>query len=195
MNDQSEHWKKVYQTNSAGAVSWFQEHASRSLNIIRSIGADKSAGIIDVGGGASTLVDDLLGDGFRSVTVLDLSESALEVARSRLGAKSALASWIAGDIRSVVLPAPDSHAKTTGCLLGTSSQRRSNSIRGMWTRHGTSKANAVTSTASLTSIIKAPESSILRVLVRQTSLASASMAILRWYGRMRVMGSGLRLHV
>ena len=57
-----------------------------------------------MGGGASTLVDDLLGDGFSGVTVLDLSESALEVARSRLGPKSALASWIAGDIRSVELP-------------------------------------------------------------------------------------------
>lgn len=104
MNDQSKHWEKVYQTKSADAVSWFQAHASRSLGIIRSIGADKVAGIIDVGGGASTLVDDLLGDGFRGITVLDLSESALVVARSRLGAKSALASWIAGDIRSVALP-------------------------------------------------------------------------------------------
>jgi len=104
MNDQSEHWEKVYQTKSADAVSWFQAHASRSLDIIRAIGADKSAGIIDVGGGASTLVDDLLVDGFRGVTVLDLSESALEVARNRLGAQSALASWITGDIRSVELP-------------------------------------------------------------------------------------------
>lgn len=104
MQDQSEHWEKVYKTKSADAVSWFQVHASRSLDIIRSIGADKSAGIVDVGGGASTLVDDLLADGFRGITVLDLSQSALEVARSRLGAKSELASWIAGDIRSVALP-------------------------------------------------------------------------------------------
>jgi 2-polyprenyl-3-methyl-5-hydroxy-6-metoxy-1,4-benzoquinol methylase len=104
MNDQSEHWEKVYQTKSADAVSWFQEHASRSLDIIRSIGADKSAGIVDVGGGASTLVDDLLADGFRGITVLDLSQSALEVARGRLGAKGALASWMAGDICSVELP-------------------------------------------------------------------------------------------
>jgi hypothetical protein len=72
----------------------------------RSIGAlgkglpDQKTGIIDVGGGASTLVDDLLADGFRGETVLDFSESALEVARSRLGAKSALASWIAGDVRA-----------------------------------------------------------------------------------------------
>lgn len=104
MNNPSAHWEKVYQTKSADAVSWFQEHASRSLDIIRSIGADKSSGIIDVGGGASTLVDDLLADGFRNVSVLDLSQSALEVSRQRLGSRSALASWIAGDIRSVELP-------------------------------------------------------------------------------------------
>jgi len=99
-----DHWEKVYQTKSADAVSWFQEHASRSLKIIRSIGAQKSAGIIDVGGGASTLVDDLMSDGFDRITVLDLSQSALAVARRRLGAKSELASWIAGDIRTVELP-------------------------------------------------------------------------------------------
>jgi 2-polyprenyl-3-methyl-5-hydroxy-6-metoxy-1,4-benzoquinol methylase len=104
MKDLSEHWEKVYQTKSADAVSWFQEHATRSLNIIRSIGVQKSAGIIDVGGGASTLVDDLISDGFDRITVLDLSQSALEVARRRLGAKSDLASWIAGDIRTVELP-------------------------------------------------------------------------------------------
>lgn len=104
MNDPSKHWEQVYQTKSAHALSWFQVHASRSLEIIRSIGADRAAGIIDVGGGASPLVDDLLDDGFRRVTVLDLSDSALAVARQRLGAKSVLASWIAGDIRSVALP-------------------------------------------------------------------------------------------
>jgi 2-polyprenyl-3-methyl-5-hydroxy-6-metoxy-1,4-benzoquinol methylase len=105
MNDPSRHWEKVYQTKSADAVSWFQEHASRSRDIIRSIGADKSAGIIDVGGGASTLVDDLLADGYRGMTVLDLSESALDVARSRLGAQSALSAWMACDIRTAELPA------------------------------------------------------------------------------------------
>jgi 2-polyprenyl-3-methyl-5-hydroxy-6-metoxy-1,4-benzoquinol methylase len=105
MSDASEYWEKVYQTKSADAVSWFQAHAARSLDIIRSIGADRSAGIIDVGGGASTLVDDLLADGFAGITVLDLSDSALEVARSRLGAKKTLASWIAGDILHTALPA------------------------------------------------------------------------------------------
>lgn len=105
MQDQKEHWERVYQTKHADAVSWFQEHATRSLEIIRSIGTSSDANIIDVGGGASTLVDDLLTDGFKQLSVLDLSESALEVARARLGAIGEKVSWIAGDIRNVKLPA------------------------------------------------------------------------------------------
>ena len=73
MQSQKEHWEKVYQTKQPQAVSWFQEHATRSLELIRSIGTRLDASIIDVGGGASTLVDDLLHDGFNQVTVLDLS--------------------------------------------------------------------------------------------------------------------------
>ena len=81
VDEQQEHWEKVYQTKPPDAVSWFQEHATRSLEIIRSIGATSDANVIDVGGGASTLVDDLLTSGFKHVSVLDLSASALEVAR------------------------------------------------------------------------------------------------------------------
>lgn len=103
MNEQ-EHWEKVYQTKSADSVSWFQEHATRSLEIIRSIGATPDSSIIDVGGGASTLVDDLLGDGFKHMSVLDLSASALDVARKRLGPIGDGVQWIAGDIRNVPLP-------------------------------------------------------------------------------------------
>lgn len=103
MNEQ-EHWEKVYKTKSADAVSWFQEHATRSLEIIRSIGATPESSIIDVGGGASTLVDDLLADGFKHVSVLDLSSRALDVARERLGPKGDGVQWIAGDIRDVALP-------------------------------------------------------------------------------------------
>lgn len=104
MQSQKEHWEKVYQTKQPEAVSWFQAHATRSLELIRSIGTPLDASIIDVGGGASTLVDDLLHDGFNQVTVLDLSDSALEVARNRLGVSGAGVSWIAGDIRNVNLP-------------------------------------------------------------------------------------------
>jgi 2-polyprenyl-3-methyl-5-hydroxy-6-metoxy-1,4-benzoquinol methylase len=104
MHNPREHWEKVYQTKSADAVSWFQEYATRSLEIIRSVGTSLNANIIDVGGGASTLVDDLLNNGFQHVSVLDLSASALEVARKRLGSSDNSVTWIAGDIREVNLP-------------------------------------------------------------------------------------------
>lgn len=99
-----EHWERVYATKSADKVSWFQEHAKRSLEIIRSIHPDPKARIIDVGGGASTLVDDLIADGFECISVLDLSAIALKVARRRLGTKGAAVEWIFGDIRHVKLP-------------------------------------------------------------------------------------------
>ena len=104
MHNPKEHWEKVYQTKQPDAVSWFQEHATRSLELIRSVGTSSDANIIDVGGGASTLVDDLLGSGFKNVSVLDLSASALEVARQRLGAAGDCVTWIAGDICTVNLP-------------------------------------------------------------------------------------------
>ena len=104
MDKQQEHWEKVYQTKSPDAVSWFQEHATRSFEIIRSIGETSEAQIIDVGSGASTLLDDLLTGGFKHVSVLDLSASALEVARRRLGPLGQNVRWMTGDIRTVALP-------------------------------------------------------------------------------------------
>ena len=74
----SQHWESVYQTKSADRVSWFQHHAEASLAIIRHTGLDKDARIIDVGAGASVLVDDLLDAGYRHLTVLDIAASALE---------------------------------------------------------------------------------------------------------------------
>lgn len=103
MNER-EHWETVYTTKSADHVSWFQERATRSIEIIRSIDPEPTARIIDVGGGASTLVDDLIVDGFADISVLDLSASALDVARKRLGPKGGQVRWIAGDIRTVDLP-------------------------------------------------------------------------------------------
>lgn len=104
MQNRKEHWENVYQTKQADAVSWFQEHATRSLELIRSIGTPLDASIIDVGGGASTLVDDLLSNGFKNVSVLDLSASALAVAHKRLGATGDRVAWISGDICGVNLP-------------------------------------------------------------------------------------------
>ncbi|MDR3396902.1 MAG: class I SAM-dependent methyltransferase [Pandoraea sp.] len=99
-----DHWNQVYSTKASTNVSWFQEHASQSVALIAQAEIEKGAEIIDVGGGASTLVDDLLGHGYRHLTVLDLSDAALAVARERLGAGGDSVSWIAGDITRVELP-------------------------------------------------------------------------------------------
>jgi ubiquinone/menaquinone biosynthesis C-methylase UbiE len=98
-----EHWERVYRTKSTTDVSWYQEHAEQSLRLIRRTGVSRDAAIIDVGGGASTLVDDLLQDGYGSLTVLDLSAAALEAARSRLGERARRVQWIEGDIAKLAL--------------------------------------------------------------------------------------------
>ncbi|MFD1561741.1 class I SAM-dependent methyltransferase [Paraburkholderia silviterrae] len=99
-----EHWNRIYTTKASTNVSWFQEHANQSVELIRQAGVAKDAAIIDVGGGASTLVDDLLSEHYRNLTVLDLSDAALAVARARLGSHASAVSWIAGDITQVELP-------------------------------------------------------------------------------------------
>jgi len=98
------YWDKVYTAKAATSVSWYQEHAECSLSLIRNIGIAKSASIIDVGGGASTLVDDLLADGYSDVTVLDLSGSALSAARQRLGLRAAKVKWLEADVTNADLP-------------------------------------------------------------------------------------------
>lgn len=99
-----QHWEKVYETKSTDAVSWFQPHAESSLDFIHATGAGKDAAIIDVGGGASTLVDDLVAEGYSDLTVLDLSAAALEAARKRLGEREREVRWIEADIVEVDLP-------------------------------------------------------------------------------------------
>jgi SAM-dependent methyltransferase len=97
-----EHWEQVYTTKPTDGVSWFQEHAELSLRLIRETGV--SGSIIDVGGGASTLVDDLLNEGYRDPTVLDVSGAALAAARKRLGKRAESVSWIEADILAAELP-------------------------------------------------------------------------------------------
>jgi SAM-dependent methyltransferase len=100
-----DHWEKVYTSKASDAVSWFQPHADRSLNLILGTGVNRTAAIIDVGGGASTLVDDLLENGYTNLSVLDLSAAALETARNRLGAKADKVRWIEADVTRANLPA------------------------------------------------------------------------------------------
>lgn len=98
------HWEHIYQTKSTTQVSWYQEHAQYSVQFIQKTGIQKSAAIIDIGGGASTLVDDLLVAGFQNVSVLDISETALQVARQRLGTRAVDVNWIEADITQANLP-------------------------------------------------------------------------------------------
>jgi 2-polyprenyl-3-methyl-5-hydroxy-6-metoxy-1,4-benzoquinol methylase len=98
------HWEKIYQTKSTTQVSWFQENPLLSLQYIQQTRVDKTAQVIDIGGGASTLVDHLLDDGFQHVSVLDISATALQVAQQRLGARSDSVSWLEADITQVELP-------------------------------------------------------------------------------------------
>jgi trans-aconitate methyltransferase len=100
MNDMSRqnHWENVYASKGETQVSWFQETPAPSLELVELVGAVRNSAIIDIGGGASRLVDSLVSRGYEDVTVLDLSAAALASARSRMGDKADQVSWIAADV-------------------------------------------------------------------------------------------------
>lgn len=93
-----DHWENVHRSTSATEVSWFQEVPELSLAMIRAAGIGPDTRVIDVGGGAARLVDHLLDRGFRDLTVLDISRSALECSRRRLGHRAGSVEWIEADI-------------------------------------------------------------------------------------------------
>ena len=100
MNDANRkaHWETVYTTKGENEVSWFQENPSPSLELIDLAGSTPDSAIVDIGGGASRLVDSLVASRFNHVTVLDISEAALEVAKTRLGARASQVQWIVADV-------------------------------------------------------------------------------------------------
>jgi ubiquinone/menaquinone biosynthesis C-methylase UbiE len=93
-----DHWEEVYQTKAPDDVSWFQTQPATSLKLIEASGVGKDAGIIDVGGGASVLVDCLLDSGFTKLAVLDISAAALEHSRRRLGQRADAVEWLEADV-------------------------------------------------------------------------------------------------
>lgn len=97
MSDRTTHWQNVYATKSETEVSWFQASPAISLEMIRAASPDRAAAIIDIGGGASRLVDALLQDGYRNLAVLDLSANALNAAKKRIGAAASTVDWIVAD--------------------------------------------------------------------------------------------------
>ena len=101
---QKEHWEVVYSTRQAEDVGWYKPKLETSFSWIEALGLDPKEPIIDVGGGASTLVDDLLEAGHQSITVLDISEAAIKAVQDRLGAVGERVRWLNGDITMIDLP-------------------------------------------------------------------------------------------
>lgn len=93
-----EHWERVYSTKATDSVSWFQKRADFSLRFIEATKVPSTAAIVDIGGGASTLVDDLLASGYSNLTVLDLSAAAMAASRRRLGDRASRVTWIEADV-------------------------------------------------------------------------------------------------
>jgi len=96
-------WEKVYATKAPDAVSWYRRHLETSLALIQRAVPLRSASIIDVGGGESTLVDDLLLRGYKNITVLDVSQAAIDVTKSRLSSAADQVRWIVADITQIEL--------------------------------------------------------------------------------------------
>ena len=95
---EQQYWEAVYAKKAADRVSWYRPHLDESLRFLAAAKIGPTAAIIDVGGGPSTFVDDLLDRGYSNVTVLDLSATALETAKRRLGERAAEVQWICADV-------------------------------------------------------------------------------------------------
>lgn len=101
---QQAHWDDVYRRKNAQSVSWFRPHLDISLDLLRKANLNPASRVIDVGGGASTLVDDLIAAGVRDITILDLSAEALDIAQTRLGGKAGAVQWVVGDLLTAPFP-------------------------------------------------------------------------------------------
>jgi 2-polyprenyl-3-methyl-5-hydroxy-6-metoxy-1,4-benzoquinol methylase len=97
------HWETIYSTKAPEEVSWYRPHLETSLALIKRSARDRTDSIIDVGGGESTLVDDLLEQGFQNIAVLDVSQTAIEVNKARLEERAKRVQWIVGEINQVEL--------------------------------------------------------------------------------------------
>jgi len=101
--DSQTHWEKIYKEKAPDTVSWYRPHLETSLALIEKAAPSRSASIIDVGGGESTLVDDLLARGYQNITVLDISQTAIDANKKRLGNASDLVHWLAADTTKIEL--------------------------------------------------------------------------------------------
>ena len=105
-----QHRETIQQTKAADAVSWYRPHLDTSLDLIVEAVPERDAAIIDIGGGEATLVDDLLAKGYRELSVLDISQAAIDVARRRLGTQAVQVRWLSADVPKVLVRAPTAQA-------------------------------------------------------------------------------------
>jgi len=96
--DKNQHWENVYQTKSSTEVSWYEPDPKQSLDLILQAAGESRVRVLDVGGGQSFLVDRLLDVGFANVAVLDISQTAIEATKARLGERASQVEWIVADI-------------------------------------------------------------------------------------------------
>src|SRR5215471_14337431 len=101
--DVKSHWEKIYTTKTPESVSWYRAHLETSLALVERAAESRSGAIIDIGGGESTLVDDVLLRGYRNVTVLDVSQTAIDVTKKRLGTAGEQVRWLVGDVTEIEL--------------------------------------------------------------------------------------------
>src|SRR5262245_50155592 len=97
MVEPKDYWEKIYRTKQPTEVSWYRPHLEISLQLIEEAVRNRDAHIIDVGAGESTLIDDLLAVGYRNLYAMDLSATALDVAKARLGLDASKVTWLCGD--------------------------------------------------------------------------------------------------
>jgi len=104
MVEPGQHWEQVYQTKRPTEVSWYRPHLEVSLQLIEEAVGNCNAHIIDVGAGASSLVDDLLARGYRNLYAFDVATTALKATKARLGADASRVNWLCGDVRTFPFP-------------------------------------------------------------------------------------------
>jgi SAM-dependent methyltransferase len=101
--DTQQHWDQIYRTKAPDQVSWYSPHLKASLDLIERAAVARGAAIVDIGGGESTLVDDLLARGYQDITVLDVSQTAIDANKERLGRDAERVHWLAADVTNVAL--------------------------------------------------------------------------------------------
>lgn len=106
MSFSADHWDTVYLNRLAHEVSWYQVRPETTLQLINKLGIQPTDALIDVGGGASSLVDHLVAHGFTNLTVLDIATAALEAVKQRLGPLASQVNWLAGDITKLKIAGP-----------------------------------------------------------------------------------------